>query len=105
MNNYKRTKRRVWKKHIKRFNKTVQAGKPVSYTLYFLINRHITQSVERALETEFRPWWWEQEWQEYSYTDCLKNFMQEIQNDFENQGLNVIAWRELKRSLTKPMEE
>ncbi|MFD1884017.1 hypothetical protein [Paenibacillus wenxiniae] len=92
MNKYKRTKRRVWKKHIKRFNKIVQSGKPVPETLFLLIQRHIRRVKDNAYETQFRPWLYDQP-ASVNFNESVLGFYREMEDYFAGEGLNIEAWK------------
>ncbi len=96
MHKYKRTKRRVWKKQIKRFNKIVHVGKPVPETLFFLIERHIRRVKDNVYETQFRPWLYDQP-ASVDFTESVLGFYREMEDYFADEGLNVEAWKQAVR--------
>ncbi len=99
MSHHKPTKRRVWKKQIKRFNKTVQAGKPISENLFRLIERQISRINDNRYATEFRPWFYAQSSvdSKVDYKESVIGFFREMEDYFADEGLNVEAWKKAVR--------
>ncbi|MGO0058627.1 hypothetical protein ACTID9_00935 [Brevibacillus fluminis] len=50
---------------------------------------------DRKYVTEFRPWWYEQEWDELDYTTEIRKFFKKVGQEFEElYGLNVEKWKQ-----------
>ncbi len=99
MTNHKPTKRRVWKKQIKRFNKTVQAGKPIPENLFRLIEHQISRINDNRYATEFRPWFYAQS--SVDFKESVIGFFHEMEDYFADEGLNVEVWKKAVRERRK----